>query len=52
MLASFIWPCRILFGIVTTFPKLFKALLVPDLIGCGSFLYPFAKGLNKALSNP
>ena len=26
--------------------------LVPDLIGCGSFLYPFAKGLNKALSNP
>ena len=33
--ASFIWPCKILFGTVTTFVRLLNALLVPDLIGFG-----------------
>ena len=40
-----------LFGIVTTFDKLF-ALLVPDLIGFGRYLYPLAIGLKKILSKP
>jgi hypothetical protein len=37
---------------VTTLDKLFKALLVPDLIGFGKNLYPLATGLKKILSNP
>ena len=45
-------PCRMLFGIVIKFDKLFKALLVPVLIGDGNFLYPFAIGLKITLSNP
>ena len=45
-------PCKILFGIVIKFDKLFKALPVPVLIGEGSFLYPLDIGLKITLSKP
>jgi len=45
-------PCKTLFGIVIRLDKFSKALLVPVLIGEGNFRYPFATGLNIALSKP
>ena len=45
-------PCRILFGIVTTFDKLFNELLTPIFTGDGKTLYTLETGLKIILSNP
>ena len=45
-------PCSKLFGIVTTFDKLFSELLTPLLNGEGKDLYTLETGLNIILSRP
>ena len=52
IIAIFISPCKILFGIVIKLDKFLIALVVPFWIGSGNFLYPFASGLIIALSSP